>query len=144
MHEEYLRRAIKKAMEGRDSPDGGPFGAVIVRDGEIICEVHNLVAGKDDLTQHAELVAIQVACSTIGRKNLGDCILYTSCEPCMMCLGACYWASFEHIYYGASAEDAREHGFIYSTSYFKIEPEMRHTEFKMTQLLREEALRVWA
>ena len=142
MHENYLRRAIGKAKEGRDSPDGGSFGAVIVRAGKIICEVHNLVQGKDDLTQHAEVVAIQVACSDIGRKNLKNCILYTSCEPCMMCLGACHWAKFKQIYYGTSAEDARNHGFVYSNSYFNIESKLRHSEFKMTQLLRDEALAV--
>lgn len=144
MHEKYLRKAIKKAKEGRDSPNGGPFGAVIVRAGEIICEEHNLVKGKDDLTQHAEIVAMQVACSRIGRKNLKECVLYTSCEPCMMCLGACHWAQFEQIYFGASAEDARNHGFIYSNSYFTIDSESRYSEFKMTQLLKEEALAVWA
>ncbi len=143
MHEEYLRRAIDKAKEGRDSLEGGSFGAVIVRNGEVICEVHNLVKGNDDLTQHAELLAIQVACAKIGRDNLKDCILYTSCEPCMMCLGACYWAKFKEIYYGASAEDAQHYGFIYSKSYFDVSTALRHAEFKMTQLLKEEALHVW-
>ena len=143
MHEEYLKRAIKKAKEGRESQEGGSFGALIVRNGEVICEVYNLVHAKDDLTQHAELLAIQEACATIGRANLKSCILYTSCEPCMMCLGACHWAKFVHIYYGASAEDAGEHGFIYSKSYFDMDNKIRHDEFKMTQLLREEALSVW-
>ncbi len=143
MHESFLRRAIKKAKEGRDSPNGGPFGALIVRYNEVICEVHNLVKGKDDLTQHAELHAIQVACGLIGRYNLKDCILYTSCEPCMMCLGACHWAKFKEIFYGASAEDAKDYGFEYSKSYFNIDAELRHAEFKMTQLLKEEALDIW-
>lgn len=143
MHEIFLRRAIEKAKAGRDSPDGGSFGALIVRNGEVICEVHNLVKGKDDLTQHAELLAIQEACARIGRANLKHCILYTSCEPCMMCLGACHWANFKHIYYGASAEDAQRHGYVYSKSYFIIDSETRHAEFKMTQLLNKEALSVW-
>lgn len=143
MHEQYLRRAIEKAKEGRDSSEGGSFGALIVRNGEVISEVHNLVKDKDDLTQHAELLAIQEACASIGRTNLRDCILYTSCEPCMMCLGACHWAKFEHIYYGASAEDAQTYGFVYSKSYFNIDSEIRRAEFKMTQLLNQEALSVW-
>lgn len=143
MHEKYLRRAIAKAKEGRDSLEGGSFGALIVRNNEVICEVHNLVKGKDDLTQHAELLAIQVACCIIGRNSLEDCILYTSCEPCMMCLGACHWARFKKIYYGASAEDAQNYGFLYSKSYLGVDAELRHTEFKMSQLLREEALDVW-
>ncbi len=143
MHEGYLRRAIEKAKEGKESKEGGSFGALIVRDNEVICEVHNLVKGTDDLTQHAELLAIQVACTKIGRDKLKECILYTSCEPCMMCLGACHWAKFKEIYYGASAEDARSFGYEYSASFYKMDAMLRHTEFKMTQLLREEALDVW-
>jgi guanine deaminase len=143
MHESYLRRAINKAKEGRVSKEGGSFGALIVRDNEVVCEVHNLVRGRDDLTQHAELLAIQIACSRIGRDNLKECILYTSCEPCMMCLGACHWAKFKEIFYGASAEDAQKFGFTYSKSFFNINSKLRHTEFRMTQLLRDEALDVW-
>lgn len=143
MHETYLRRAIKKAKEGKKSKDGGAFGALIVRDNEVISEVHNRVKGTDDLTQHAELLAIQVACAKIGKDQLKDCILYTSCEPCMMCLGACHWAKFKKIYYGASAEDAKSFGYEYSKLYYKMDTELRHTEFKMLQLLREEALDVW-
>ena len=143
MHETYLRRAIEKAKQGRKSKEGGSFGALIVRDNEVICEVHNLVRGTDDLTQHAELHAIQVACDKIGKNQLKDCILYTSCEPCMMCLGACHWAKFKEIYYGASAEDALNFGYEYSNSFYKMDANLRYTEFKMTQLLREEALDVW-
>jgi tRNA(Arg) A34 adenosine deaminase TadA len=143
MHEKYMKMAIQKAREGRDTESGGPFGAVIVRNGKIIAEVHNQVKGKDDLTKHAELFAIQEACEKIGRDNLKECNLYTSCEPCMMCLGACYWAKFRSIYYGASAEDAKEYSFLYSAAYFDMDPELRRGEFRMVQLLREEALQVW-
>jgi tRNA(Arg) A34 adenosine deaminase TadA len=143
MHETYLRRAIAKAKEGRASDEGGAFCALVVRENEVICEVHNRVKGTDDLTQHAELLAIQVACSRIGKDNLKDCILYTSCEPCMMCLGACHWAKFKEIYYGASAEDAQRFGYEYAASFYKMDAKLRHTEFNMTQLLSEEALDVW-
>lgn len=138
-----MKRAIQKAREGRDAQSGGAFGAVIVRSGEIIAEVHNQVKGKDDLTQHAELLAIQEACRKIGRNNLKECVLYTSCEPCMMCLGACYWAKFKTIYYGASAEDAKENGFVYSEAYFDMNSNLRRKEFRMVQLLKDEALKVW-
>ncbi|MDB4293390.1 nucleoside deaminase [Maribacter sp.] len=144
MHENYMSLAIEKAIEGRDTDGGGAFGAVIVRNNEIVCKVHNLVKGMDDLTQHAELLAIQVACQTIGKDNLKECLLYTSCEPCMMCLGACYWAKFKAIYYGASAEDAKQNGFTYSKSYFDMDSTARRKEFNMTQLLRAEALKVWS
>ena len=143
LHEEYQRRAINMAKIGKESPEGGAFGALIAKNGEIICEVYNQVSGKDDLTQHAELVAIQAACAKVGRDSLKDCILYTSCEPCMMCLGACHWAKFKMIYYGASAEDAQAHGFKYSESYFNMDTRIRRSEFNMVQLLREEALEVW-
>lgn len=143
MNQHYMSLAIEKATEGRDTDGGGAFGAVIVRDNEIVCTVHNLVKGKDDLTQHAELLAIQVSCQKIGKDNLKNCILYTSCEPCMMCLGACHWAKFKAIYYGASAADAQQHGFTYSESYFDMDSAARRSEFNMTQLLREEALKVW-
>lgn len=114
MHDKYMKMVIQKAREGRDAESGGPFGAVIVCNDNIIAEVHNQVNAKDDLTQHAELLAIQKACEKIGRDNLKECILYTSCEPCMMCLGACHWAKFRSIYYGASVENAKENGFVYS------------------------------
>ena len=140
---DYMRIAIEKAREGRARSGGGPFGAVIVRNGAIVCAVHNRVKGTEDLTQHAELYAIQLASQSIGRQNLKECTLYTSCEPCMMCLGACHWAAFDKIFYGASAEDARDHGFLYSHSYFNIKQHKRHSEFRMIQLLREEALKVW-
>jgi len=138
-----MRMAINKAIEGREVNGGGPFGAVIARNGELICKAHNLVKGEDDLTQHAELRAIQIACSKLGREYLKDCILYTSCEPCMMCLGACHWAGFKKIYYGASAEDARDHGYLYSGSYFDIDAELRRSDFGLSQILRDEALEVW-
>lgn len=143
MHETYLRRAIEKAKQGKASKGGGPFGALIVRDNLVICEVHNRVKGTNDLTQHAELHAIQVACKKIGKDHLKDCILYTSCEPCMMCLGACHWAKFKEIYYGASAADARNFGYEYSESFYKMDTGLRQSEFRMTQLLRDEALEVW-
>ncbi|RKN78740.1 nucleoside deaminase [Ulvibacterium marinum] len=143
MNEHHMSLAIEKAIQGRDADGGGAFGAVIVRNDEIVCKVHNLVKGKDDLTQHAELLAIQIACQTIGKDNLKECILYTSCEPCMMCLGACHWAKFKAIYYGTSAEDAQQHGFTYSKSYLDMDSTARRSEFKMTQLLRTEALEVW-
>lgn len=142
-HESYMKIAIAMAAKGKKSDIGHSFGAVIVRNDEVVCQVHNKVKGKDDLTQHAELLAIQVACELIGKDKLKDCILYTSCEPCMMCLGASYWAKFRKIYYGASAEDARYFGFEYSNTYYNMDADLRHKEFNMVQLLRDEAITVW-
>ena len=143
MHETYMRMAITKAIEGRDSTSGGAFGAVIVHEGKVVVSVHNQVKKEGDLTQHAELYAVQEASQRLGRAQLKEAILYTSCEPCMMCLGACHWADFKAIYFGASAEDAREHGYLYSEVYYAMDTAQRHREFRMTQLLRDEAVAVW-
>ncbi|MFS4446513.1 nucleoside deaminase [Maribacter sp. 2307UL18-2] len=141
-HKFFMHRAIALAQEGK-SGNGGAFGAVIIRKGAVLAEVHNTVKQQQDCTQHAELSAIQKACLVLANSDLSDCILYTSCEPCMMCLGACYWAKFEHIYYGASAADAKEYGYIYSDMFYASDAEKRYGEFKMTQLLRDEAVAVW-
>ncbi|MGB5819181.1 MAG: nucleoside deaminase [Saonia sp.] len=142
-HIYFMQQAIALAQQGKNSPDGGAFGAVIVKNGQLIAAVHNLVKGSKDCTQHAELKAIQKACSVLQNNNLSDCVLYTSCEPCMMCLGACRWAKFERIYYGASAQDAKEHGYIYSDVFYASDTGKRYEEFHMRQLLRNEAIAVW-
>ncbi|QLG47210.1 nucleoside deaminase [Costertonia aggregata] len=141
-HEFFMQRAIALAKEGK-AGSGGAFGAVIVCDGTSIVEVHNTVKSQQDCTQHAELSAIQKACQVLKSKDLSNCVLYTSCEPCMMCLGACYWAKFKTIYFGASAQDAKEHGYVYSDMFYASNTENRHREFNMVQLLREEAIAVW-
>lgn len=138
-----MSRALNLAREGRDMDNGGPFGAVITKGDEIIAESRNEVLCSGDCTQHAELRAIQRACKKLQTQNLQGCVLYTSCEPCMMCLGAAHWADFDYIYYGASAEDAKEYGFKYSDMYFASDKDKRHTEFKMIQLCRDEALEIW-
>lgn len=138
-----MRRAIELAREGRDMDNGGPFGAVVTKGEEIIAESRNEVLCQGDCTQHAELKAIQRACRILKSNDLKGCVLYTSCEPCMMCLGAAYWADFDYIYYGASAQDAKNFGFVYSNMYFDRDLEKMHEEFKMIQICREEALKVW-
>ncbi len=143
MHETFMRMAIAKAKEGRNAPTGGAFGAVIVLEGKVVVSVHNQVKKEGDLTQHAELYAIQEASKILGRNQLKNCILYTSCEPCMMCLGSCHWAQFKAIYFGASADDAKAHGYIYSEVYYAMDTAKRHQEFRMTQLLRDEAIAIW-
>ena len=141
-HSYFMRRAIALAKQGKNSGNGA-FGAVIVMDSKIVAEGHNMVSQDKDCTQHAELSVIQKACNSLGTKNLEQCILYTSCEPCMMCLGACHWAKFKTVYYGASAADAKDFGFIYSEMYYASEEDKRREEFKLKQLLRDEAVAVW-
>lgn len=139
----FMRRAIQLAKAGSESKDGGAFGAVIVKNGLVIAEGYNKVSGEQDLTQHAELRVIQLACKALKSKNLSGCVLYTSCEPCMMCLGSCYWAKFSAIYFGASAEDAKNYGYVYSDMFYASNAKKRYEEFNMKQLLSEEAIAVW-
>ncbi|MCM8570106.1 nucleoside deaminase [Gramella jeungdoensis] len=143
LQRKMMSRAIQLAREGRDMDNGGPFGAVITKGDKIIAESRNEVLCKGDCTQHAEMRAIKRACNKLKTTNLQGCVLYSSCEPCMMCLGAAHWADFDYIYYGASAEDAKEFGFDYSDMYHNSDADKRHNEFKMIQLCREEAIAVW-
>lgn len=104
--EKFMRKAIRLALEGKQQEGGGVFGAVITKNGKEIASCYNRVQGEQDPTQHAELRCIQLACAVLGTKNLKDCELYASCEPCIMCLGATSFAGIETIYFGASVQDA--------------------------------------
>ena len=137
-----MKRATALAFEGK-AGEGGAFGAVITKDGSIVAEVYSPVKQRQDCTQHAELAAIQKACMVLKSKDLSTCILYTSCEPCMMCLGASYWAGFKNIYFGASANDAKQYGYIYSNMFYEADTNKRYKEFNMIQLLRDQAVAVW-
>lgn len=105
-HETFLKRAVTLACEGVNAGIGGPFGAVIVKDGAIIAEGQNNVTTSNDPTAHAEVTAIRKACKVLGAYQLDDCILYTSCEPCPMCLGAIYWARPKAVFYAAEHTDS--------------------------------------
>ncbi|RXG23455.1 nucleoside deaminase [Leeuwenhoekiella aequorea] len=120
-----------------------PLEQVVVKDGEVIAEGHNQVGITQDCTQHAEIAVIQEACKKLGSKSLEDCILYTSCELCLMCLGATRWASLSVIYFSGSAEDAKNAGYIYSDLFYRSTIEKRYNEFNLKQLLQAEAFAVW-
>ncbi|MGQ5175411.1 nucleoside deaminase [Bacillus halotolerans] len=120
-HEAFLKRAVELAREGVNAGIGGPFGAVIVKDGAIIAEGQNSVTTSNDPTAHAEVTAIRNACKALGTYQLDDCMLYTSCEPCPMCLGAIYWARPKAVYYAAEHKDAAEAGFDDSFIYEEID-----------------------
>jgi guanine deaminase len=107
----FMRRAVALALEKMRADDGGPFGAVIVRNGEIIAEGWNQVTSTNDPTAHAEVVAIRRACAKLGTFNLPDCDIYASCEPCPMCLGAIYWSRFKTMYYSNTRAEAAAIGF---------------------------------
>lgn len=117
MHEEYLRRAIRLATANAEQGRGGPFGALVVFGGQVIAEGANHVTANLDPTAHAEVEAIRAACRRLGRFDLRGAALYSSCEPCPMCLGAIYWARLDALYYAAGREDAARAGFDDSCLY---------------------------
>ena len=142
-----MREAIKEAESGLRSGRGGPFGCVIVRRGEIVARGNNRVTSTNDPTAHAEVTAIREACATLKTFQLADCELYTSCEPCPMCLAAIYWARIPRVFYGNTRADAAAIGFDDDFIYQQIPlpPEKRTIE--MRPLLRTEAqdaFREWA
>ena len=138
-----MRRAIRLAQNGIDSNQGGPFGAIVVRNGEIIAEGCNQVTSTNDPTAHAEVVAIRNACEKLGSFQLDDCVIYTSCEPCPMCLGAIYWARPAQVFYGCTREDAAEIGFDDQFIYDEIEKTIDERHLKIVNFLRDEALVVF-
>jgi guanine deaminase len=143
----FMERAIQLALENVGSGCGGPFGAVIVRHGEIIAEGANHVTSRNDPTAHAEVFAIRQACTKLASFELRDCELYSSCEPCPMCLGAIYWARLARLYYASTAEDAAQIGFDDSFIYHELQIPHAQRRIPTVQLMREEALapfRAWA
>jgi len=138
---EFLRRTIVLAIQNVDSGGGGPFAAVVVRDGKIVGEGVNTVTAGNDPTAHGEVNAIRAACKTLGTFSLAGCELYSSCQPCPMCLAACYWARLDAIYYGASAADAARAGFDDAFLYDEFRKDQPERVLPATQLLGNEA---WA
>jgi tRNA(Arg) A34 adenosine deaminase TadA len=110
-HERFLRLAIAEALRGATRGEGGPFGALVVRDGAIVAAACNQVTSQNDPTAHAEVQAIRAACRALGTFQLDGCDVYASCEPCPMCLGALYWARPRAVYYAATRDDAAAAGF---------------------------------
>ena len=141
---EFLRRAIVLAIQNVESGGGGPFAAVVVRDGNIVGEGVNTVTGTLDPTAHGEVNAIRSACKALGVFSLAGCELYTSCEPCPMCLAACYWARLDAIYYGASAADAARAGFDDAFLYDEFRKSQPDRVLPASQLLGDEAWSAFA
>ncbi|MCU1297733.1 MAG: guanine deaminase [Acidobacteriaceae bacterium] len=141
-----MARAIQLSIENVCSGRGGPFGTVIVKNNDIIAEGVNQVTLNNDPTAHAEVFAIRQACQKLGRFELKDCALYTSCEPCPMCLGAIYWARLSGVYYGNIADDAARIGLDDSFIYREILQPHSERRIPMVQMMHEEALaafRAW-
>jgi guanine deaminase len=139
-NENFMREAIKLADEGMASGRGGPFGCVVVRSGQIIGRGHNRVTSTNDPTAHAEVVAIRDACANLETFQLTDCELYTSCEPCPMCLSAIYWARIPTVYYGNTRTDAAAIGFDDDFIYQQVPLPPEKRAIKMQPFLRDAAL----
>ncbi|NOV28233.1 nucleoside deaminase [Methylomonas sp. ZR1] len=140
MHEGFLNQAIALACDNIDQ-GGGPFGAIVVRDGEIIAASGNRVTPDLDPTAHAEIVAIRLACQKLGDFQLSDCTLYTSCEPCPMCLGAIYWARLQAVYFACDRFDAAKAGFDDGFIYTEIDKPALQRRIVMQQLSLDSANR---
>ena len=141
----YMKKAIELSEKSVDC-GGGPFGAVIVKDGRIIAAEHNRVTLKNDPTAHAEVMAIRKACKKLKTFDLSGCELYASCEPCPMCLGAIYWAHIKRIYYGNTKKDAAAIDFADDFIYKELEQPIGERTVPFIPLLREEAIetfRAW-
>jgi guanine deaminase len=146
MQNPFMVRAIELSIENVQSGRGGPFAAVVVKDGKVIAEGSNCVTSTNDPTAHAEVMAIREACRKLGFFELTGCEIYTSCEPCPMCMGAIYWARPDRIYFGNTAADAAKAGFDDSLIYQEIVQPHAERKIPMIQMMREEALegfRAW-
>jgi guanine deaminase len=141
--EKFMLEAIELSQQGIDNNDGGPFGCVIVKDDKIIGRGNNKVTSTNDPTAHAEVVAIRDACKNLGTFQLDGCEVYTSCEPCPMCLGAIYWARPSVIYYANNREDAANIGFDDSMIYDEMKAAINERKIPIISLGREAALAVF-
>lgn len=138
-HEYWMQKAIELSIKNVDN-GGGPFGAVIVKDGQLVSEGFNQVVQMNDPTMHAEIVAIREACKKLNTFDLSGCIIYTSCEPCPMCLGAIYWARISEMYFANTKEDANNIGFSDEFIYKEIEKPYYARQLKTHQMMRAHAL----
>lgn len=140
MNLDFLREAIRLSIDKMEANEGGPFGAVVVRNGEIVGRGWNRVTSTNDPTAHAEVVAIRDACSRLITFTLAGCEIYSSCEPCPLCLAAIYWSRLDHIYYAATCDDAAAVGFDDRRFYRELSKPAGERAIPMRQGLREEAV----
>lgn len=142
-HETFMRQAIALSRAHMRANAGGPFGAVIVHDGRVVGEGWNRVTSTNDPTAHAEIVAIRAACQQLARFDLKGCVLYTSCEPCPMCLSATYWARLDKVYYANEQADAAAINFDDAFLYRQLSLPRERRSLVCEQILRDEALEVF-
>ena len=142
-HDQFMQEAIKLAIDGVHNNEGGPFGCIIVKDGEIIGKGNNKVTSTNDPTAHAEIIAIRDACLNLNSFQLKGCTIYTSCEPCPMCLGAIYWARPDKVYFASNKTDAANVGFDDAFIYKEIDLDYTKRSIEFEQKSRKEALKAF-
>jgi len=142
MNNKFMMRAVELSMESVDKGTG-PFGAVVVKENKIISEGFNTVTLVKDPTTHAEIVAIRSACKVLNNFSLKGCELYTTCEPCPMCLSAIYWARIDKIYYANTRDDAQKIDFSDALIYEELNKPIKERKIPMQQMMREEALKAF-
>ena len=142
MNNKFMMRAVELSMESVDKGTG-PFGAVVVKDNKIISEGYNLVTFANDPTSHAEIVAIRKACKILNNFSLEGYVLYTTCEPCPMCLSAIYWARIDKVYYANTRTDAHKIDFSDSLIYEELNKTIKERKIPMHQMMRDEALKAF-
>lgn len=142
-NEKHMREAVRMSREGMADGRGGPFGAVVVKDGVIVARGANRVVRDNDPTAHAEVVAIREACAVLNTHVLDGCELYSSCEPCPMCMAAVYWSRIRHVWYAGTHDDATDAGFDDSLIYKEIKLPIEDRLVPMTQAMRDLALEVF-
>ena len=142
MKNEFMKRAIELSIESVNN-GGGPFGSVIVKDNNIVGEGSNRVTSNNDPTAHGEIVAIRQACKKLNNFSLNGCELYSTCEPCPMCLSAIYWARINKIYYANTRDDAGKIDFDDSLIYSEFQKKINERKIPMIQMMREEALKAF-
>ena len=138
-HKSFMSEAVELSAEHMRAGNGGPFGAIIVKDGSIVARGHNRVTSSNDPTAHAEVVAIREACASMDRFSLEGCIIYTSCEPCPMCLSAIYWARLDAVYYANTRKDAASIGFDDDHIYDEIPKDVSERAIPMVHLELQQA-----
>ena len=142
MKNEFMKRAIELSIKSVNN-GGGPFGSVIVKGDKIIAEGSNKVTSNNDPTAHGEIVAVREACKKLNNFSLNGCELYSTCEPCPMCLSAIYWARIDKIYYANTREDARKIDFDDSLIYTELQKNIDKRKIPMIQMMRNEALKAF-
>ena len=142
-HLHFMKTAIDTAIEGMNKNEGGPFGCIVVKDGKIVGRGNNKVTSTNDPTAHAEITAIRDACKNLNTFQLDGCVIYTSCEPCPMCLGAIYWARPDKVFFGSGKKDAADAGFDDDFIYKELEVPYEKRTIPFKQIGKQEALKAF-